>query len=243
MKIVLAAVVGAVALASPAAAAVTGNDPTTAWVTDGNVTAIAATPQEVLIGGDFTLIGRHTGSWVSIATDGTVPTTAPAWDSTVTDAAADGAGGWFLLTEDEDGAGVVVHLRADRTVDPKWKLTANADISALAVRGTTVFLGGSFTKINGLHRNRMAAIDSRTHKVLPWDPDVAHKKANADADVTTLALSGDGSTLYVAGDFGRVGTAPRAGLAAVAADTGKPTPWKPRVDGAVYTIVPAGPRV
>src|SRR3954447_12216046 len=102
MKIFAAAALGALVLAAPAAA-VNGNDPTSSWITDGSVYAVAATPSQVLVGGDFTLIGRQTGSWVGIGSDGSVPQLPPAWFSTVEQAVSDGSRGWFLLTEDEDG--------------------------------------------------------------------------------------------------------------------------------------------
>src|SRR3954453_13569719 len=109
----------ALVVASPAFA-LDGNDPRNAWVTDGDVYAVAATPTEVLVGGNFSLIGRETGSWVSIATDGTVPPAAPAQHDGVLAAVPDGARGWFLLTSDSEGDQSVIHLLADRTLDPKW---------------------------------------------------------------------------------------------------------------------------
>src|SRR5512142_2116125 len=98
MKII-PAVLAALALAAPASA-LNGNDPAHAWVTDGSVYAVAATPSQLLVGGDFTLIGRETGSWVSLEASGAVPQADPAWYGTVLDAVPDGARGWFLLTAD-----------------------------------------------------------------------------------------------------------------------------------------------
>jgi hypothetical protein len=40
--------------------------PARLWITDGDVHAVAATPSSVYVGGDFELIGAHTGSWVEI---------------------------------------------------------------------------------------------------------------------------------------------------------------------------------
>src|SRR5437764_3506293 len=118
----LLVILGALVFAAPALA-VGGNDPRNAWVTDGSVYAVAATPTEVLVGGDFTLIGRQTGSWVSIAADGTVPAAPPAQYNPVSAAVPDGARGWFLLTsDDENDTRSVVHLLADRTAEPKWKI-------------------------------------------------------------------------------------------------------------------------
>ena len=151
MKTLLAAV-AALVLAAPALA-VNGNDPRNAWVTDGSVYAVAATPTEVLVGGNFTLIGRQTGSWVSIGVDGTVPAAPPAQYHAVSAAVSDGARGWFLLSsDDENDTRSVVHLLADRTADPKWKIRPDGDVNALARRGTTLYLGGDFTSVNGARR-------------------------------------------------------------------------------------------
>src|SRR4051812_23273995 len=235
MKTLLVALV-ALVLAAPALA-VNANDPTNAWVTDGNVYAVAATPNEVLVGGDFTLIGRETGSWVSIAADGTVPQTPPAQYDGVLDAVSDGARGWFLLTSnDQDDTRSVVHLLADRTLDPKWKIEPDGYVNAIARHGRTLYLGGDFTKVNGARRWAVAAIDMRTRKLLPFDAGLFMKNKKETPDVQTLAVSPDGATLYLAGTFEK----PRNGLAAVATATGKPTGWRPTIDGDVYTLVAAG---
>ena len=57
MRLFVAAVTTALVVAA-SADAVNGNDPIAAWVTDGTVYAVATTPTEVLVGGDFTQIGR-----------------------------------------------------------------------------------------------------------------------------------------------------------------------------------------
>ena len=66
----------------------------------------------------------------------------------------------------------------------------------------------------------------------------------ARSEVAALLALGDyGATLYLGGDFSRVHEFPRHGLAAVSTIDGKPTAWKPSVDGDVYTLVPHGGRV
>src|SRR5436305_2507184 len=139
MKIFAAAALGALVLAAPAAA-VNGNDPVSSWITDGTVYAVAATPSQVVVGGVFTLIGRQTGSWVGIGADGSVPLLPPAWYSTIGQAVPDGSRGWFLLTQDEDGNSQVAHLLADRSLDPKWKVSFDGDVYAIADDGTTLYV-------------------------------------------------------------------------------------------------------
>src|SRR4051812_3124967 len=55
--------------ASPQRAA-RGVEPQSLWVTDGNVNVLSATSQGLIAGGDFTLIGRVTGTWVNVHDDG-----------------------------------------------------------------------------------------------------------------------------------------------------------------------------
>ena len=74
---IIAAAVAALSFAAPGGA-VDGNAPIAAWVTDGTVSAVVATPKQVYLGGDFTLIGKETGSWVGIDASGSVPPAAPA---------------------------------------------------------------------------------------------------------------------------------------------------------------------
>ena len=41
-----------------------------------------------------------------------------------------------------------------------WAPSANAEVSALHVVGSTVYIGGTFTSVNSTARNRLAAVDA-----------------------------------------------------------------------------------
>lgn len=235
---VLAAALLTLAFAAPAAA-VNGNDPTSSWITDGSVYAVAATPSQVLVGGDFTLIGRQTGSWVGIGADGSVPQLPPAWYSTVDQAVSDGHRGWFLLTEDEDGNRQVVRLRADRTIDPKWKPSFDGDVYTLGTDGDTLYVGGDFTKVTGARRERLAAFDIRTGKLTAWAPQVEGKKQKDGAEVDALLVAQQ--QVFFAGAFAKVNGKPRSAFAALAGS--KLTPWQPTVNGDVYVLAAGTGRI
>jgi hypothetical protein len=63
-------------------------------------------------------------------------------------------------------------------------------VHTLAVSGTTVYAGGSFSSIGGQSRANLAALDATTGAATPWNPTVG-------GTVTTLAVSG--TTVYVGG--------------------------------------------
>jgi len=110
---------------------------------------------------------------------------------------------------------------------------------AVAVGGT-IYLGGAFTRatdVDGrvLTRNRLTAVDAATGALLPWNP-------NADRTVYAMAVSG--GTMYVGGDFTRVGGAARGRLAAVTAGGGGAvTAWNHRADGRVRTLATSSSRL
>jgi beta-propeller uncharacterized protein DUF5122 len=190
----------------------------------------------VIVGGAFTLIGRQTGSWVGIGTNGSVDSLPPVLTGQVDQAVSDGRRGWFVVVGDDE-AWALVHVRADRTIDPSWHLQTNGEIDAVAMRSGVLYIGGTFTKIGKESHHRVAAIDIATRKPLPWDARVSAKRAKDDASVSLLELSPDGRTLYFAGDFARVRGSVRSGYAALDTATGKVTPWRPTVDGDANALV------
>src|SRR4051794_21361855 len=99
--------------------------------------------------------------------------------------------------------------------------------------GSRIFVGGSFTQVNGVNRYRVVALDATTGAVIPnWNVVV-------NSRVHSLAISGD--TLYLGGIFSTVGGQARTRLAAVSASTGALLPWAPTADAEVLALVaPAG---
>ncbi|MDR6320867.1 hypothetical protein [Actinoplanes couchii] len=104
--------------------------------------------------------------------------------------------------------------------------------------GDTVYLGGSFTHaiVDGkaVTRKRLAAVDSRTGRLLPWAPVL---------DGTVTGVAGSGSSLYVTGKFRNAGGQPRRGLAAIDLRTGDVGGLKHTVDGRGQTLTVAGGRL
>lgn len=101
-------------------------------------------------------------------------------------------------------------------------ITASAD-------GSRIFVGGDFSQVSGVWRNRVAAIDAATGAVIGgWNP-------IANTRVSALAVMGD--TLYMGGHFTIVAEQGRVRLAAVNATTGQLLPWAPSADRDVATMI------
>jgi PKD repeat protein len=111
-----------------------------------------------------------------------------------------------------------------------WAPTLNAGGRAIVASadGTRIFVGGSFTQVNGANRYRVAALDATTGALVPgWTP-------GTNARVSTLAISGD--SLYLGGIFTDIGGVARTRLGAVSASTGALLGWAPTAEQEVLAL-------
>jgi 3-phytase len=93
--------------------------------------------------------------------------------------------------------------------DPVSTFTANTNgtVETLATDGTALFIGGTFTTVNGVSRRNLARVDLGTGAVDPaFNP-------SPNSDVFDLWVSG--TRLYVAGDFTSIGGQSRSRVAAI----------------------------
>jgi hypothetical protein len=124
-------------------------------------------------------------------------------------------------------------------VATSWNPDANGFVQALAVGGSTVYLGGNFhgaNSFNGtLTRNYAAAVDGTSGVATGWNPD-------ANDDVNALAISGN--TVYLGGNFEGSdsinGTQTRNYAAAVDATSGIANGWDPDVGFKVLALAVTG---
>ena len=250
--------------------------PASAIVTDGYITDLARRGDTIYVRGDFTRIGRFTGSGLPLDPTTGTRTEAPALDGQVSVAVADGSGGWFVGGNTASAAGHrfdgVLHIAPDGTPDPAFAPRVRGLVSALALDGDTLYVGGLFDSVDDSERRNLAAIDTTTGDVTPF-------LASRPDRVTELVVTdgrlyvGDGSLVAVdpttgARDEGFVAALPgevRAlaagpdgtrlyvgggGLVALDTDTGDvdatfaPTtaPFG-QLGGVVHTILPSGGRV
>jgi PKD repeat protein len=118
------------------------------------------------------------------------------------------------------GTGAVTPFKAD----------ADLKVYALAATDTTVYIGGSFTSLNGTPRSRLAAVDT-TGAVLPgWAP-------AADDNVRAIAIAPDGQSVYAVGEFRSINGATRERyLTKLDPTTGVPQAWSSRPGYPIWSV-------
>ena len=121
-----------------------------------------------------------------------------------------------------------------------WKADATAwfgpaMVTALAQRGTNLYVSGTFAKLAASERKGLGAIDIATGAVQPWNPDV-------NGQVNTILPTND--AIYVGGGFSSVGGQPIDNVAALDPNTGAANlAWKPNPVGGVSGIAVDNQRV
>lgn len=239
-KSVLAPLFLALACLPPATGQIV-NEPLQDFVTtDGTVATFAITNNVLYLGGAFTQVGRRTGGCVPFnPVTGLPESVYPAFNGEANSMVPDGqgglyAGGIFTLV-----GGLIrtnlVHIRADRSVDPNWTPSAaGGSVNTMALSGSTLCLGGDFTSVNGQIRNHFAAVDAVSGALASWNP-------NADGSGRALAVYG--TNIYIGGSFTNAGGVPRNRIAAVDVSTGQVTSWNPGADSDVYALLLSGGRL
>ena len=126
---------------------------------------------------------------------------------------------------------------ATGALDATWAPSADGTVHTLRLSADNakVFAGGAFANIGASARSRLALLSSTGSGAVDstWTP-------TADADVSALALSADGSRLFAAGVFTKLGTAKRNYLGALStAGAGAVDAWDPDASMPAMTVVPS----
>jgi hypothetical protein len=209
-----------------------------AHLTGGSVTSLTLSGKTLFVGGSFSAsIGGHLRRALA-AFDARTGRLLP-WDAAfargteVRTLAVSGSrlyvGG--LTREQLDGGSVSrpllramdVHTGAPSDWDPfrASDPPTIGSVSALAVSGATVYLGGFFDAVGGQARRSLAAVDVDSGLATAWDP--AAPALSTGAAVSSLIVLDD--AVYVAGSFTSLGGRARNGVAALDATTGLATAW------------------
>ena len=115
----------------------------------------------------------------------------------------------FNISNPQTGAGTLTN----------WAPRVNGNIRGIALKGSTLFVGGTFTALNGQARTNLGAVSTAgVGNPLPWAP-------TADLTVFRVAVAPDGSKVFVGGYFSNLNGDARRGTGAIDPDTGADLPW------------------
>jgi trimeric autotransporter adhesin len=217
----------------------------TSWDPNANafVDTLAVDGSTIYAGGGFTSIGGQTRHRIAALDANTDTNNATSWDPDaqgfVTELAVDGStvyvAGAFNGPNSIGGAdrNRLAALDTGTGSATGWDPNVSDQAFALAVDGSTVYVGGIFSLINQQPRSNLAAIDAATETPTSWDP-------SANGPVYALTTWNVQQTVYVGGSFSSVGGQVRSNIAAIDADTGDATSWDANANGTVLTLLRTG---
>jgi hypothetical protein len=240
----------------------------TAWNPDANgnidndyrlasiVSTLAVSGNTVYAGGNFTSIGGQKRNYIAAldAAKGTATAWNPNANDTIHALAVSSskvyAGGKFTSIGGQK-RNLIAALDTATGIATTWNPDANGQIdgrgnfinivSALAISGNTMYVGGNFTSIGGHPRNSIAALNIVTGIATAWNPNAEGNTYDSGGIVSTIAISGN--TVYACGWFGSIGGQERDYVAALDVKTGVATAWNPNVKGFVSTLSVSGNRI
>lgn len=216
----------------------------TAWAPQPNsrVNELLRDGNRIFAAGEFTSIGGKSRAYLAeLDISGATTGEATAWNPSPSDYvhALEASGDSLYVGGDFESISGAARSRVARvdisgatTGDVSaWDPSPDSTVHAIAVTGSTVYLGGTFTQMSSDVRNSVAAVTAGgTGDVLSWDPD-------ANAGVSDIEV--DGETVYLAGSFTAIGVTTRSRLAALNLATAGPaalTSWDPVADNSVLDI-------
>ncbi|MQA96357.1 MAG: hypothetical protein GEV11_17550 [Streptosporangiales bacterium] len=233
---------------TPASAAVAQDrvvsaDPSddTPHVLDGTVRAIAVVGDKAVVGGDFSQVRAATGGPVhnvdnvfayDLSTGAIDPAFTPHVDGPV-HAIAPGPsetvylGGFFRHVNGGDNRGITrVYLASGKRAGAFMKTRVDdAGVRTVEYRGGHLYVGGSFSGVNGTARTGLARLDPSTGAVdAGFAPRLSEPRSGRLA-VIDLAVSPDGRRLVFDGNFREVNGYARPQIAMLSTASGRPTSW------------------
>ncbi len=108
-----------------------------------------------------------------------------------------------------------------------WNANANGTVYSIALNGSDLLVGGSFSTIGGQSRSRLAAVDKTSGAVSPWNP--APSNSVRDIDVAN-------GTIFLGGEFTTISGQARSRLASFDAGTYALTAWNPGANSRVEEV-------
>lgn len=201
-----------------------------------NVLAIAPYSSSVYLGGAFTFVNGSSRDYLALvdADTGNLQTWAPSADSWVHSLVVTStrifAGGRFSKINGVRRYGAA-SVSFQGSLD-SWDPSTAGDVNALVVSAGagTVALGGSFGLANVRERANLAEVQLTTGTITAWAPE-------ANGRVRALAFgSQNADTVLVGGDFTRIGTFNRGGVAELSRSSGSLLGFAPTIQGTVSAL-------
>lgn len=213
---------------------------------NGYVYAITGSGTNIYIGGSYSQLGGLTRTSLGAvnANSGLATTFDPViqnngYQGVVSALAIDTSnilyvGGTFTAAKATSRNNLAAFAIAGAGALQSWNPNANGAVNTIAKRGTTIFVGGNFTTLNGgsASRNYLASVNNTNGTALAFNP-------NMGWYVNAITLSGN--NLYAGGQFTTVsggGTA-RSYLASYNITTGNLNTWNPVANSYVFGIAAA----
>lgn len=211
----------------------------------GTITDMAVSNNVLYVVGNFDVVGgsasRGHGAAYDTSTNGTLLAWDPGANSLIYSLAVGGSvvylGGTFtsLGGTARSYVGAWSTYSADAGTVQSWNPHASSYVKAVAVSGSTVYMGGQFTSVGAtpIARSFVAGVGTDGTLSTTWNPGASNQ---------VLKIVPIGSLLYLGGVFTTVGGTPRNCLATVRTD-GSVGSWNPDVTSWAYgalSIVPFG---
>lgn len=205
------------------------------WTTNGAVYAVEpdVANNRVFVAGRFSRVGQYHGALAVLSEAGSLRNGFPSVNGPVHSVVSDGAGGFFIAGNftrvGNVNASQVAHIAKNASnqyfVAPDFTIDFNGKVNKLLKHLNVLYIGGSFTQVDGQDRAYLAALNV-DGSLTGWNPQL---------DGEVIDMVNDSNDLYLVGNFNNanVTTTPvsRSHLAAFALDptVHTPTSWDPNI--------------
>lgn len=207
-----------------------------AWQPNGVVNALLLDGSTLYVGGSFDQVGPRTGTFAAIdAADASAVTSGAEISFAIDVVAADGLGGWFAAGRNRNPSPpnppgpVILHILQNGQRDPAWTpptldpFADGGNVVAMAVDAGRLFIGGTFSSVNGAQRWGVAALDASSGALLPWNAQLTRGAPGGQLPIVSRLTVAAGR-VYVAGQFDAAGGIARNRMAILDPSTAAPLP-------------------
>jgi len=198
---------------------------------DGNIEAMLVSGGFVFLGGNFSGFGGgvtlRNNLAAAAADSGAIAGWNPDVNNTVrsmamsADALTLYVGGDFTAIGSADPLNYIGSVDVATGVAGLWAPNSNQSVKAISLSKDRVsaYLGGDFTLLGAVSRNRLAAVKLSDGTVIDGSGGGSDWQPNADQSIESLAMTSDGLLLYAGGSFKSIASIRQSYIAEVATIT------------------------